>query len=96
MEAHFVALSKALYPLLSTAWFNPGRQEIVLKHQHKQDHPVSECNNLHEAINSIFKNKKRSSVRTILCLRNRSAPAVNCLIIHFLGVSCKEDQIMSA
>ena len=31
------------------------------------------------------------------CLRNRSAPAVNCwVIIHCLEVSCKEDQIMSA
>ena len=32
-----------------------------------------------------------------LCLRNRSAPAVNCwVIIHCLEVSCKEDQITSA
>ena len=31
------------------------------------------------------------------CLRNRSAPAVNCwVIIHCLEVSCKEDQITSA
>ena len=31
------------------------------------------------------------------CLRNRSAPAVNCsVIIHYLEVSCKEDQIRSA
>ena len=33
----------------------------------------------------------------IYCLRNRSAPAVNCwVIIHCLEVSCKEDQITSA
>ena len=32
-----------------------------------------------------------------MCLRNRSAPAVNCcLIIHCLEVSCKENQITSA
>ena len=31
------------------------------------------------------------------CLRNRSAPAVNCwVIIHCLEVSCEEDQITSA
>ena len=34
---------------------------------------------------------------TMMCLRNRSAPAVNCcVIIHCLEVSCKEDQITSA
>ena len=31
-----------------------------------------------------------------LYLRNRSALAVNCVIIHCLEVSCKEDQITSA
>ena len=36
-------------------------------------------------------------VTLALCLRNRSAPAVNCwVIIHCLEVSCKEDQITSA
>ena len=29
-------------------------------------------------------------------LRNRSALAVNCVLIHCLEVSCKEDQITSA
>ena len=34
---------------------------------------------------------------SVIELRNRSAPAVNCwVIIHYLEVSCKEDQIKSA
>ena len=41
-------------------------------------------------------NASRKSVN-IKCLRNRSAPAVNCwVIIHCLEVSCKDDQITSA
>ena len=45
--------------------------------------------------NNISKSLMESDVA--LCLRNRSAPAVNCwVIIHCLEVSCKEDQIMSA
>ena len=36
-------------------------------------------------------------VSSLVYLRNRSAPAVNCwVIIHCLEVSCKEDQILSA
>ena len=57
-----------------------------------QDYPASKeltiKGHLNVAANNIFK---------VCCLRNRSAPAVNCwVIIHCLEVSCKEDQITSA
>ena len=34
-------------------------------------------------------------VKDLVSLRNRSALAVKCIIIHCLEVSCKEDQITS-
>ena len=42
-------------------------------------------------------NKTLKLWNSVECLRNRSAPAVNCwVIIHCLEVCCKEDQITSS